>query len=54
MEYDQAKARLEREVVQNEAMNRKTQAMEREINESRNFLAKELNARTDETLNLMR
>jgi hypothetical protein len=30
------------------------QSLEREINESRNFLSKELNARTDETLNLMR
>lgn len=42
------------EVVQNEALTRKNQSLEREISESRNFLSKELNARTDETLNLMR
>lgn len=53
-DYDEAKSKLEMEVVQNEALTRKTQSLEREISESRNFLSKELNARTDETLNLMR
>ena len=42
------------ETVTNEALTRKNQALEREINEQRNFLSKELNARTDETLQLMR
>ena len=42
------------EAVTNEALTRKNQALEREINEQRNFLSKELNARTDETLQLMR
>lgn len=48
------KGKLEVEVVQNEALTRKNQCLEREISEQRNFLSKELNGRTDETLNLMR
>ena len=53
-EFDECKTRLEVEAVTNEALTRKNQALEREINEQRNFLSKELNARTDETLQLMR
>ncbi len=53
-EFDDCKTRLEVEAVTNEALTRKNQALEREINEQRNFLSKELNARTDETLQLMR